>query len=172
MEKSILCVLILCTGWQKTICQNIPGVETPCTTSSEGIAGKFTISYTIGEMPLVQSWQSNGLFITQGITQPLTFITDSNYECFSHTEVKLYPNPNPGIFSLQLSILKTGKAKTILFDAAGKLLQTDEFDYSSFTTRQYNISKFSSGIFYLQLFFTATGSTSSKKCVYTIQKLQ
>ena len=123
-------------------------------------------------MPLVQSWQSNGLLITQGITQPFIGITDSNYECFSHTEVKVYPNPNPGIFSLQLSILKTGKAKTMLFDAAGKLLQTDEFDYSSFTTRQYNISKFSSGVFYLQLFFTTKGSSSSKKCVYTIQKLQ
>ncbi len=168
----MLCIMIFCVSWQKIICQNIPGVQTPCTTSSEGIAGKFVIGYTIGEMPLVQSWQSNGLLITQGITQPLTFIADSNYECFSHTEIKIYPNPNPGIFSLQLSILKKGKVKTILFDAAGKLLQTDEFDYSSFTTRQYNISKFSSGVFYLQLFFTATGSTSSKKCVYTIQKLQ
>jgi len=157
--------------WQNIFCQNVPGVQTPCTTSSQAAAGNFIISYTIGEMPLVQSWQNNGLLVTQGITQPLTFIADSNYECFSHTEVKIYPNPNPGIFSLQISILKTGKAKTLLFDAAGKLLQTDEFDYASFTTRQYNISKFSSGAFYLQLFFTAAGSASTKKCVYTIQKL-
>jgi hypothetical protein len=172
MKKKMLCILFLCGSWQNIICQNITGVQTPCTTSSEGITGKFVISYTIGEMPLIQSWQNNGLLITQGITQPLTFIADSNYECFSHTEVKVYPNPNPGIFSLRLSILKTGKAKTILFDAAGKLLQTDEFDYSSFTTRQYNISKFSSGVFYLQLFFTASGSSSPKKCIYTIQKSQ
>jgi len=171
MKKYLLLVTAV-LFWHNIFCQNVPGVQTPCTTSAEGKSGNFIISYSIGEMPLVQSWQSNGLLITQGITQPLTFIADSNYECFSHTEVKIYPNPNPGIFSLQISILKTGRAKTLLFDAAGKLLQTEEFDYTSFTTRQYNIGKFSSGIFYLQLFFTATGSVETKKCIYTIQKLQ
>ncbi|MGF2412525.1 T9SS type A sorting domain-containing protein [Ferruginibacter sp.] len=172
MKKDIICILILGGSWQTAFCQNIPGVENPCTTSSQGAAGNFIISYTIGEMPLVQSWQSNGLLITQGTIQPLTFIADSAYQCFSQTEVKVYPNPNPGIFSLQLSLLKKGKAKTILFDAAGKLLQTDEFDYTTFTTKQFNINRFASGVFYLQLFFTETGSSNLKKCVYTIQKIQ
>ncbi|GAB2823070.1 T9SS type A sorting domain-containing protein [Ferruginibacter profundus] len=172
MKKNILCVLILCSGWQIIFCQNIPGTATPCTTSAQGTAGNFIISYTIGEMPLVQSWQSNGLLITQGVIQPLTFIADSSYECFSQTEVKVYPNPNPGIFSLQLSILKKGKAKTMLFDAAGKLLQADEFDYNTFSTRQFNINNLASGTYYLQLFFTETGSSNIKKCVYTIQKIK
>jgi hypothetical protein len=170
--KNILCSFIVCCSWQISICQNIPGTATPCTTSSQGTAGNFIISYTIGEMPLVQSWQNNGLLITQGVIQPQTFIADSTYQCFGQTEVKVYPNPNPGIFSLQLSILKTGKARTILFDAAGKLLQADEFDYNTFTTKQYDISRFASGIFYLQLFFTATGNSSPKKCVYSIQKIK
>ena len=172
MKKYLLSAIMLLCIWQNIFCQNVPGVQTPCTTSSEGKAGNFIISYTIGEMLLIESWQSNGLLITQGVLQPLTFIADSAYECFSQTEVKVYPNPNPGIFSLQLSILKTGKAKTILFDATGKLLQTDEFDYNTFTTKQFNINGFASGLFYLQLFFTATGSSSPKKCVYTIQKIK
>jgi hypothetical protein len=172
VKKYLLLVAMLLCFWQNIFCQNVPGVQTPCTTSAEGKAGNFIISYTIGEMPLVQSWQSNGLLITQGIIQPLSTIADSGYECFSQTEVKVYPNPNPGIFSLQLSILKTGKAKTVLLDATGKLLQTDEFDYNTFTTKQYNIDKFASGVFYLQLFFTATGSSKPKKCVYTIPKIK
>lgn len=172
MKKNRLCLLIIYSSWQTVFGQNIAGVENPCTTSSQGTAGNFIISYTIGEMPLVQSWQSNGLLITQGTIQPLTFIADSAYQCFSQTEVKVYPNPNPGMFSLQLSILKKGKAKTILFDAAGKLLQTDEFDYATFTTKQYNINRYASGVYYLQLFFTETGSSNLKKCVYTIQKIQ
>ena len=173
LKPAILFTAILCVGITKnTIGQQITGVQTPCTTSSQGAAGNFIISYTIGEMPLVQSWQSNGLLITQGIIQPLIFIADSTYECFSQTEVKVYPNPNPGIFSLQLSLLKKGKAKTILFDAAGKLLQTDEFDYNTFTTKQYNINNLSNGLYYLQLFFTETGSSNIKKCVYSIQKIK
>ena len=172
MKKYLLLGAMLLCFWQNIFCQNVPGVQTPCTTSSEGKAGNFIISYSIGEMPLIQSWQSNGLLITQGMLQPLVAIADSAYECFSQTEVKVYPNPNPGIFSLQLSILKTGKAKTILLDATGKLLQTDEFDNNTFSTKQYNISKFASGVYYLQLLFTETGSSKPKKCVYTIQKIK
>lgn len=172
MKKYLLLAIMVVCFWQNIFCQNVPGVQTPCTTSSQGTAGNFMISYTIGEMPLIQSWQSNGLLITQGVTQPHIAIADSSYECFNQAEVKVYPNPNPGTFSLQLSILKTGKVKTILFDATGKLLQTDEFDYNTFSTKQYNISKFASGVFYLQLFFTATGSSNPQKCVYTIQKMK
>jgi len=172
VKKHLVLVAMLLCFWQNIFCQNVPGVQTPCTTSSQAAAGNFVISYTIGEMPLIQSLQSNGLLITQGIMQPLTTLADSSYECFNQAEVKVYPNPNPGIFSLQLSILKTGKVKTILFDASGKLLQTDEFDYNTFSTKQYNISKFASGVFYLQLFFTATGSSNPQKCVYTIQKMK
>jgi hypothetical protein len=171
MKKIILFIAFTICYWQNTFCQNIPGVQTHCTTTSQGTAGNIVISYTIGEMPLVQSWQSNGLLITQGIMQPFTIIANTVYECFSQTEVKVYPNPNPGIFSLQLSILNPGKVKTILFDATGKQMRQDEFAYSSFATKQYNISRFPNGLYYLQLFFTETGSNQSKKCAYTIEKI-
>jgi hypothetical protein len=146
-------------------------VQTPCTTASQGTAGNFVISYTIGEMPLVQSWKSNGLLITQGIMQPLTFIADSAYECFSQTEVKIYPNPNPGTFSLQLILLKKGTIKTILIDATGRQVQQDEFTYNTFATKQYNITRLPNAVYYLQLFFTETGSNKVKRCVYTIEKI-
>jgi hypothetical protein len=171
MKKYILLILFILYCLQKTFCQNIPGVQSSVTTSSQGTAGNFVISYTIGEMPLIQSWKSNGLLITQGVIQPLTFIADTAYECFSQTEVKVYPNPNPGIFSLQLSILKKGKAKTILFDVTGRQLQLEEFDYNTFATRQYNINRLPNAVYYLQLFFTETGTTKAKKCVYTIEKI-
>ncbi|NOT92040.1 T9SS type A sorting domain-containing protein [Ferruginibacter sp.] len=150
---------------------NTLNVQTPCTTTAQGTAGNFIISYTIGEMPLIQSWQSNGLLITQGVLQPGPVIADTVYECYGRTEVKVYPNPSPGVFSLRLSFLKTGNVKTLLFDASGKLLQTNEFAYHTFSTTEYNIQQLASGVYYLQLYFTETGSTHAKKCVYTIQKI-
>jgi hypothetical protein len=169
--KKIWLLLIITNCFYKTIfCQNIPGVQTPATTTAQGAAGKFIISYTIGEMPLVQSWKTNGLLITQGIMQPHTLVADTAYECFSQTEVKVYPNPNPGIFSLQLSLFKKGVIKTILLDASGKLIQTDQFDYNSFTTKQFDIKRMANGTYFLQLFFTETGSNKAQKCAYTIQK--
>jgi hypothetical protein len=119
----------------------------------------------------VQSWKTNGLLITQGIMQPHTLVADTAYECFSQTEVKVYPNPNPGIFSLQLSLFKKGVIKTILLDASGKLIQTDQFDYNSFTTKQFDIKRMANGTYFLQLFFTETGTNKAQKCAYTIQKI-
>jgi hypothetical protein len=150
---------------------NIPNVQTPCTTTGQGTAGNFVISYTIGEMPLVTTEKNNGLIITQGVLQPVPFIADTLYECYSQTEVKVYPNPTPGIFNLQLRMLKKGKVKTLLFDVTGKLVQTNEFDYNAFYGTAYNIQKLSNGVYYLQLFFTEAGTNSAKKCVYTIQKI-
>jgi Secretion system C-terminal sorting domain len=150
---------------------NSPATQTACTTVAQGTAGKFVISYTIGEMPLIQSWQSNGLMITQGVLQPVPFIADTVYECYGQTEVKVFPNPSPGVFSLRLSLLKKGKVKTLLFDALGKMVQINEFAYNTFSTTQYNIQNLANGMYYLQLYFTEAGSIRQKKCVYTIQKI-
>lgn len=169
--KNILVLLTVSCFSSICVSQNIPGVQTACTTASQGTAGGFIISYTIGEMPLVESWKSNGLFITQGIIQPQTFIAETNYECFSQTEVRLFPNPTPGMFSLQLNIFKTGKAKIILIDAAGRQILKDEFDYNTFIIKKYDVSKLASGMYYVELFFTETGINSQKKCVYNIEKM-
>jgi Secretion system C-terminal sorting domain len=170
--KNFLLIIISTISFQTVFCQNVPDVQTPCTTTAQGTAGNFIISYTIGEMPLIQSWKSNGLLITQGIMQPVSFgIADTTYQCFSQTEVKVYPNPNPGIFSLQLSLFKKGVIKTLLFDVNGKMLQTDRFNYSTFMTKQFDINRMASGTYFLQLFFTETGSNKAQKCAYTIQKI-
>ena len=150
--------------------QNIPSTQTSCATATQGVSGNFVISYTIGEMPLVQSWKANGLLITQGILQPITFTTDTVYECYSNTEVRVYPNPTNGVFSIQYAILKKGKAVTLLYNTAGQQLQKDAFDYNSFTRKTYDINHCASGRYYMVLIFTEEGG-KTKKCAYTIQKI-
>jgi Secretion system C-terminal sorting domain len=169
--KKIFFPLVLLTIIKQLPAQNIPNIQASSSTAAQGTVGDFIISYTIGEMTLVTTQTNNGLTITQGILQPIKGIADTLYECFSQTEVRVYPNPNPGIFSLQLSIFKKGNVKLIFFDAAGKMLQQDAFDYNSFITKQYNIQKLANGQYYLQLFFTETGTSKAKKCTYTIQKI-
>lgn len=172
-RQTILLLLLLCVAQFVFSQTQVPGVQTACATAQQGTAGNITISYSIGEMTLVESKQKNGLLITQGIMQPVDKgIASMVYECFAQTEVKIYPNPNPGTFSLQLSMFKKGNVKTMLFDAAGKLLQTDAFAYNSFATKQYNIERLPNAMYYLQLFFTEEGQPTSKKCIYTIQKIK
>ncbi len=172
MKKIFLFLYISFVACNAFAQNQVPDVQTPCTSAQQGTAGNVVISYTIGEMLLIESLQKNGLLITQGIMQPIKEgVASTVYDCFSQTEVKIYPNPNPGTFSLQLSLLKKGNVKTLLYDATGKLLQTDLFDYITFSTRQYNISRMANGVYYLQLFFTEDGQSQVKKCAYTIQKI-
>jgi hypothetical protein len=170
MKKLLLYTSLLVVISTDILAQNFSDPQTPCTTASQGKAGKFVINYTIGEMVLVDSWKTNGLYITQGMLQPVTSLNAKTFECFSRAEVLVYPNPNPGVFSLQLSILKPGKIQTSLFDGSGRILQTDAFPYDGFMLKKFSIHNFPNGVYYLQLFFTQTGSDKPKKCVYTIQK--
>jgi hypothetical protein len=149
----------------------VPASQTPCATASEGKAGNFIISYTIGEMSLVESWKQSGLLITQGVLQPAKGIADTNYQCFNSAEVTVFPNPNPGSFQLQLSIFKPGKMQISLLDANGRNYLNDEFNYAGFATRPYNIQRLANGVYHLLLVFTETGQSKPKKCVYTLQKI-
>jgi hypothetical protein len=149
----------------------VVGTQTPCAAAGVGTAGNFTITYTIGEMPLVETAKSNGLIITQGVMQPLTFIADTSSQCLNKTEVRIYPNPNNGRFSVQLNLLRRGKITILLYDASGRLLQSNAFDYPTFLIRQYDISNMANGNYFLQLLFTPEGKTETQKCVYAIQKM-
>ena len=170
--KNLFISLIICTNAVSAFAQpQMPNVQSPSTTAAQGTAGNFVINYTIGEMVLVNTELSNGLMITQGIMQPVTFIANTNYECFSQTEVNVYPNPNPGVFSLQLSLYKKGNVSIALYDMLGQKILNDAFEYSGFATKQYNISKYANGQYYLQLYFTEQAATKPQKCVYTIQKI-
>ncbi|MEQ1553648.1 MAG: T9SS type A sorting domain-containing protein [Ferruginibacter sp.] len=169
--KKILFLLFLISASLISLAQIITNVQTACTTTGQNTLGNFNISYTIGEMPLISTQSSNGLIITQGILQPTNSIADTIYECYSQTEVTICPNPNPGVFSLRLSLFKKGNASIRMYDMMGKQLLQDEFVYNTFLTKQYNISKYANGQYYLQLFFTENGTTKPKKCVYTIQKI-
>ena len=171
MFKSVAFITITFFCSQEIISQNTPGLKSPVTTAFENRVGNIIISYTIGEMVLVQSWTTNGILITQGLLQPVKFIKDSANNCFSQAEVKLYPNPDNGMFFLQLNIFKKGELQTILFDASGRQVLQDEFPYTAFTTKQYNINKLPNGVYYLQLLFTETGTNQQWKCIYTVEKI-
>ena len=64
MKKIITLLLAVITGNLLLAQNQVPEVQTPCTTAQQGTAGDVVICYTIGEMTLIDSWQKNGLLIT------------------------------------------------------------------------------------------------------------
>jgi len=145
-------------------------LQTPCATSAQGQAGNITISYTIGEMVLVDSWKYSNLMITQGILQQpkKRVITDVGF--FTTDGLKLFPNPTPDILTVQFGSLLPGKVSFALYDNTGKLLQQEEFMYTGFSTRQFNMMKYANATYLLKVIFKPN-SGREKQGSYRIVKI-
>lgn len=82
-------------------------------------------------------------------------ITGANAELFNDDAVRMYPNPSGNVIQLFLRHPEGQKIKTELFDVSGRLITTDEISITG-NHFQYDISKYSPGIYLLQM------STSKK----------
>lgn len=172
MNKIICCFCII-FFIKKVIAQNNnPILQTPCATAYQGTAGNFIISYTIGEMVLVNTLdKKNGLLITQGITQPIIPYTKDVDNTFNEGDITVFPNPTPNIFAVQINLLLMGKISLQLFDAAGKKIIEDEISVLTFQTNKYDLSKYSSGMYILKLEYKSQDGTQIKKGKYKIIKM-
>lgn len=128
-------------------------LQSPCAASAEGKAGNITISYTIGEMTLVDSWKYGNLMITQGILQPVKERASTDLDIFTPDEIKLFPNPTPGVLTVQFNSLSPGKLLVYMYDNTGKLLDAEEFQYTGFSTRQYDMMKYANATYLLRVIF-------------------
>ena len=163
-----LCITVLIQHYSMA---QVAHEQTPCSTASGGIVGNFNVSYTIGEMTLIETAKLNSLIFTQGVIQPFLDVASTTYECYSQAEVRILPNPTNGIFQLQLNILKEGKIQTGLYDSKGTLIESDAFDYNTYANRKYDIQSLASGLYFLKIIFQEKNTGEVKSCTYKIQKL-
>jgi hypothetical protein len=168
--KKILCLLMLFMNIVCLKAQLAKDFQTACATSAQGSISSFVISYTVGEMVLVDNYKSNGLFVTQGIAQPEVPGVIVNYSGFTSGDIIVFPNPTPNQLSIQISIVKLGKIKLQLYDAVGKLLLVDAFDVNSFMTQRYSLDKYADGSFVLRLQFNSNDGVMDKRGTYKIVK--
>jgi hypothetical protein len=167
MKKLLtLCVVVSFTS--NTFSQTDP--QTPCATSAQGQAGNITISYTIGEMVLVDSWKYSNLMITQGVLQPPKERVTADVDFFTAEEIKLFPNPTPDILTVQFGSLSPGRVSFALYDNTGKLMQQEEFTYTGFSTRQFNMMKYANATYLLKVIFKPN-SGREKQGGYRIVKI-
>jgi hypothetical protein len=170
MKKYILLFAFL-ISMQNLLQAQANFLQTPCATSAQNTVGNFTISYTIGEMVLVDTWKKDGLTLTQGIIQPTIQPFDNGPGNFDVGEITVFPNPTPNDLFIRYNILQLGKLNVQLYDAVGQRLLTDEINISSFSTKKYNFSTYAGAAYMLIIQFTSADGTTSKKGKYKILKL-
>jgi Secretion system C-terminal sorting domain len=166
----LLFILVICL--QNVLHAQVRDLQTACATTSEKTIGNFTISYTIGEMVLIDTWKKDGLTISQGILQPeiAPFSTGANN--FATGEITVYPNPTPKELYIRYNIFLPGKLSIQLYDALGQKLLTDEITINSFGTKNYDFSKYASAAYMLMIQYTSADGATIKKGKYKVIKGQ
>jgi hypothetical protein len=67
-------------------------------------------------------------------------------------ELNLLPNPNKGIFSVELKGHSTNKiVQLLLFDTAGKLIENRSLNYTGYALENYQLKNLASGNYFIQV---------------------
>ena len=77
----------------------------------------------------------------------------------------IYPNPNSGLFTLEMDFDKNTSLTIDLYNFTGQLIYTEEIgNVSGKYSREINVSNYAKGIYYLQI--VSDGGVMTKKVVY------
>jgi len=129
-----------------------------------------SLSYTVGEMTMVQTFSAGGNILTQGFQQPnenVTGLIDLTQDEFGSFVV--YPNPAVDNLSFGFQLPEAGKVQITLYDAIGQKI-SDVFttDYENGKLiQQLNVTPYAAGVYVLTMNFVSakegkTHSTSKK----------
>lgn len=118
-----------------------------------------SLSYTVGEMTMVETFTANGNILTQGFQQPtdkVTGLIDFTQDAFG--SFVIYPNPAVDNFWFGLQLPEAGKISVAMFDVLGQKV-LDVYNNSDYVSgkivHQTKVSDFAAGIYFLTMTFTS-----------------
>lgn len=135
---------------------------TPTVISSTGgfstNGGNGSLSYTVGEMTMVETFSANGNILTQGFQQPndnMTGILDMTHDDFGSFAV--YPNPAVDNVWFGIELPESGKISIAIFDIIGqKVADVYNSNYTSGkVVQQTNVHSFAAGEYFFTMNFTS-----------------
>lgn len=123
-----------------------------------------SLSYTVGEMTMVQTFSANGNILTQGFQQPndnvvgLIDITQDEFGSFV-----VYPNPAVDNLFFGYQFPEEGKVNIKVYDAIGQLIgdiHNNNYNNGK-TVETYTVTNLAAGSYYMALTFVGnnTGKT-------------
>jgi hypothetical protein len=122
--------------------------------------GSGSLSVTVAEMTMVETFNATSSILTQGFQQP----DDGTLSIDETTlaEVSIYPNPTNGQFSLTINASANGSAVVNIYDLLGQKIHEKEITISNGLNRMmFDIRGCSPGV-YLLYYRDETGSKTIK----------
>ncbi len=132
-----------------------------------------SLSYTVGEMTMVQTFSANGNILTQGFQQPndsiILGILDVTQDDFG--SFVMYPNPAVDITKFAFQMPEAGRVTIALYDMVGqKISDVYAANYSNGQiTGQTNVTSLATATYFMTLTFV---SAQDGKTHITTKKLQ
>lgn len=117
-----------------------------------------SLSYTVGEMTMVQTFSANGNILTQGFQQPndnITGLIDLTKDEFGSFVV--YPNPAVDNLWFGFQFPEEGKVQVVLFDAIGQKVTdvyNSTYDNGKIVER-LNVNTYAAGVYLLTMNFVS-----------------
>jgi hypothetical protein len=148
-HQTVITVILGCC-LQITLAQSIsPSVIS----TAGGLAsnGGGSLSYTVGEMAMIETFSAKAHFLTQGFQQPWDFITTVD-DPSSSIGIGVYPNPASGFFYVQLQSNLFTKAQLSMTDVLGSQVYFDIAEISSAVlVHQISTTHLPAGIYVLSI---------------------
>ncbi|HNW91130.1 MAG TPA: T9SS type A sorting domain-containing protein [Bacteroidales bacterium] len=142
---------------------------TPVVISSSGgyvSSAAGSLSSTVAEMTMVQTFSSMGNFLTQGFQQPEEWYTSVNEEQQTDEGISIYPNPSNGKFSVTVNSKETGLAEVHLYDILGQKTFTIQMEIGTgLNTENIDIRDYAMGMYFLEYLYTGDNGKKESKVV-------
>ncbi|HNW70947.1 MAG TPA: T9SS type A sorting domain-containing protein [Bacteroidales bacterium] len=142
---------------------------TPTVISSSGgyysnAAG--SLSATVAEMTMVQTFSSTGNFLTQGFQQPGDWYASVNEDVLISDNVSISPNPSDGNFEIAVETSESGTCSINIYALYGQKISTVDLDVSEGVNfKSFDLRSYPQGIYLLEYIFTANNGKKDSKTI-------
>ena len=128
---------------------------TPTVVASSGgyaTASNGSLSYTVGEMTMVQTFSSANNFLTQGFQQPEDLGVGIPEIPVYSGGLDIYPNPTNGAFSMQFTGDEDANKVIKMYNSLGQVVKQFTISQTVGVNKvDFDISAFAQGIYMVEL---------------------
>ncbi len=152
---------------------------TPFVTASAGdfftnTQANASLSFTVGEMTMIETFASNGKLLTQGFQQPWTQLVGITDEIGYGFEFVVYPNPASDRLNFRYTLEHAGKVKMHWTDMRGvEVLRKYENQYTGGQVEDYfDLAPISQGMYFLHVSYDVPSKNIARNNIYKITVIQ
>ncbi|PZF72540.1 T9SS type A sorting domain-containing protein [Taibaiella soli] len=162
-------IAVLCAQASKA--QMSSYTQTLNATGGTAVVSTDIFEWSVGEMPLVQTFTTSSLMVTQGVLQTDPISTDVNTTAGINDNLHVYPVPASSLLNIQYDFAKSGTLNYELQDITGRKIAGRSLKISSGSqTEQVSMESLASGHYLLHVLYQPTGADKASSVVFKIEK--